>query len=77
MTVVQVFNTQKKERYVYRIKIEETGEYCKNDNNEPCECGTRGWADILFSNCALKHPDKSLVIVREKYGVKSKSSQTL
>ncbi len=65
-----VFNTRIKERYVYRIKIEETGEYCLNSNNEPCECGTRGWADILFDNCQLKYPKNSLVIVREKYIVK-------
>ena len=69
-----IFNVIKKERYVYRIKIEETGEYCTNQNNEPCECGTRGWAEILFDNCVLKYPDKSLVLVREKYDVKSQSS---
>ena len=70
MTVVPVFNTQKKDSYVYRIKIEETGEYCKNQNNEPCECGTRGWADVLFDNCKLKYPNKSLVLVREPRDVK-------
>ena len=69
-----VFNVSKKERYVYRIKIEETGEYCTNQNNEPCECGTRGWAEVLFDNCLLKYPGKSLVLVREKYNVKSRSS---
>ena len=52
------------------FKIEETGEYCTNDNNEPCECGTRGWADVLFSNCRLKYPGKSLILVKEKYNVK-------
>ena len=67
---VQVFNVTKKERFVYRIKIEETGEYCKNDNNEPCECGTRGWAEILFDNCVMKYPNKKLVLVKEKYHVK-------
>ena len=70
----QIFNVKQKERYVYRIKIEETGEYCKNENNEPCECGTRGWADVLFDNCRLKYPGKSLLIVREKYIVKSMPS---
>lgn len=70
----QVFNTKQKERYVYRIKIEETGEYCTNHNNEPCECGTRGWAEVLFDNCALKYPNNNLVLVREKYIVESKSS---
>ena len=74
MTIVPVFNTPIKERYVYRIKIEETGEYCKNQNNEPCECGTRGWADVLFDNCQMKYPGKSLVLVREKQNVKSKPS---
>ena len=74
MTVVPVFNTQIKEKFIYRIKIEETGEYCTNRNNEPCECGTKGWADVLYDNCRLKYPGKSLVIVKEKYSVKSKSS---
>ena len=70
---IPVFNTEKKERYVYRIKIEETGEYCVNSNNEPCECATRGWADLLFDECQRKHAGKPLVLVREKYDVKSKS----
>ena len=68
-----VFNVKKKEVYVYRIIIEETGEYCKNQNNEPCECATLGWAEVLFDNCAIKYPNKSLVLVKEKYNVKSKS----
>ena len=68
-----IFNTQAKELYVYRIKIKETGEYCTNHNNEPCECGTKGWADILFSSCKLKYPGQSLELVRERYDVKSKS----
>jgi hypothetical protein len=72
MTVVPVFNVTIKERYVYRIIIEETGEYCINNNNEPCECATRGWADILFDDCQRKYPGKSLVLVREKYIVKNK-----
>ena len=67
---VPVFNVEKKERYVYRIKFEETKEYCKNFNNEPCECGTIGWAEVLLSNCKLQHPGKALVIVKEKYYVK-------
>ena len=67
---IPVFNTRIKERYVYRIKIKDTGEYCINDNNEPCECGTRGWADVLFSNCLLKYPGKDLILVKEKYNVK-------
>ena len=59
-----------KERFVYRIKIEETGEYCKNGNNEPCECGTLGWANILMDNCKMKYPNKTLVLIKEKYNVK-------
>ena len=70
MTTSNVFNaTQTKERYVYRIKITETGEYCKNDSNEPCECGTKGWAEVLMRNCEMKYPDKKLLLVREKYNV--------
>ena len=67
---VSVFNVQRKEIYLYRIKDEESGEYCKNHNNETCECGTKEWAEVLFSNCKSKHPDKKLIIVREKYDVK-------
>ena len=66
----RVFKVNQKDRYVYRIKIEETGEYCKNENNEPCECGTKGWAEVLMSNCKMKYPDKNLVLVKEKYYVK-------
>ena len=69
-----LFNTQTKERYVYRILIKETGEYCKNSNNEPCECGTEGWAEVLLDSCRIKHPSKTLILVREKYNVKSKPS---
>ena len=65
-----IFNTVIKERYVYRIKFKETGEYVKNQNNEPCECGTKGWAEILFSSCALKYPHEKLILVKEKYSVK-------
>ena len=68
------FKAIKKERLVYRIIIEETGEYCTNANNEPCECSTKGWAEILFDSAKLKYPNKSLVLVREKYDVKSQSS---
>ena len=67
---VPVFNAPKKERYVYRIRIEETGEYCTNHNNEPCECGTKGWADVLMSNCKMKYPNNTLILVKEKYHVK-------
>ena len=67
---VPVFNTPIKERYIYRIKIQETGEYCKNGNNEPCECGTKGWAEVLMSSCRLQYPGKTLVLVKEKYNVK-------
>lgn len=70
MTVTPVFNTVIKEKFIYRIKIKETGEYCTNNNNEPCECGTKGWADVLISNCKMKYPDKTLVLVKEKYNVK-------
>ena len=71
---VPIYNAKNKEKYVYRIKIKETGEYCKNQNNEPCECGTMGWAEVLFDNCLLKYPGKTLILVREKYNVKSESS---
>ena len=67
--LVPVFNTKPKERYVYRILDEDTGEYCKNDNNEPCECTTKGWAKVLFDSCVIKYPNKKLVLVREKYNV--------
>ena len=56
---------------VYRIKIEETGEYCKNKNNEPIECGTAGWAEVLMVNCKMQYPDKKLILVREKQNVES------
>ena len=62
-----VFNAPIRERYVYRIKIEETGEYVRNSNNEICECGTLGWANVLLSSSASKHPNKKLILVREKY----------
>jgi hypothetical protein len=65
-----VYNVSVREKFVYRIKVEETGEYCKNQNNEPCECGTLGWAEILMSNCKMQHPNKKLVLVKEKYNVK-------
>tara|TARA_B100000674_G_scaffold284181_1_gene235112 strand:+ start:389 stop:604 length:216 start_codon:yes stop_codon:yes gene_type:complete len=70
MTTSFTFNVKKKDHYIYRIKIEETGEYCKNKNNEPCECSTLGWAEILMSNCKMQYPDKKLVLVQEKYNVK-------
>ena len=70
MTITPVFNASLKERYVYRIKIKETGEYCVNHNNEPCECGTKGWADVLMSNCKMKHPNKTLLLVKELVHVK-------
>ena len=70
MTVTTVFNTVIKEKFIYRIKIKETGEYCTNNNNEPCECGTKGWAEVLMSNCKMKYPDKTLMLVKEKYNVK-------
>jgi hypothetical protein len=65
-----IYNTPHKQKFVYRIKIEETGEYCKNQNNEPCECGTLGWAEVLMANCKMQYPDKKLVLVKEKYSVK-------
>ena len=65
-----VFNQQKKDHFIYRIKIEETGEYCKNKNNEPCECSTIGWAEILMHNCKMQYPGKKLILVHEKYNVK-------
>ena len=65
-----VYNVPIKEKFIYRIKVEETGEYCKNQNNEPCECGTLSWAEILMSNCKSQYPDKKLILVREKYNVK-------
>tara|TARA_B100000674_G_scaffold383509_1_gene326661 strand:+ start:568 stop:780 length:213 start_codon:yes stop_codon:yes gene_type:complete len=65
-----VYNVLPKEKWIYRIKVEETGEYCRNQNNEPCECGTLGWAEILMSNCKMQYPDKKLVLVKEKYNVK-------
>ena len=64
-----VYNAQKKDRYIYRIKIKETGEYCKNANNEPCECGTLGWAEVLLSSCKLQYPGKTIILVKEKYNV--------
>ena len=70
MTITPVFNSTSKERYIYRIKIKETGEYCMNHNNEPCECGTKGWADVLMSNCKMKYPGKTLILVKEIYHVK-------
>ena len=70
MTVTPVFNTTIKEKFIYRIIIKETGEYCTNNNNEPCECGTKGWAEVLMSNCKMKYPDKTLMLVKEKYNVK-------
>ena len=68
------YNAPVKERYVYRIKFEETGEYVKNGNNEPCECGTKGWAEILFSSCSSKYPNKKLVLVKERYIVERQQS---
>ena len=65
-----VYNVSPKEKWIYRIKIQETGEYCRNQNNEPCECGTLGWAEILMSNCKMQHPGKKLILVQEKYDVK-------
>ncbi len=65
----RIFNVHKKERYVYRIKIKETDEYCKNKNNEPCECGTLGWAEVLLSSCKLQYPGKTLILVKELYHV--------
>ena len=70
MTITPVFNSTSKERYIYRIKIKETGEYCMNHNNEPCECGTKGWADVLMSNCKMKYPGRTLILVKEAYNVK-------
>ena len=67
---VPVFNVKKKDVYLYRIKNEETGEYCLNHNNEPCECGTKEWAKILYDSLKNKNPGCNLVIVREKYIVK-------
>ncbi len=65
-----VFNTPIRERYVYRIKFEQSGEYVKNSNNEPCECGTIGWAEVLLSNCTSKYPNTKLILVKERYIVK-------
>ena len=62
-------NVFKKDLYVYRIKDKETGEYCKNYNNEPCECGTKAWAEILLASCKTKNPEKKLMLVREKLNV--------
>lgn len=63
-------SNKKREVFVYRIKIKETGEYCKNENNEPCECGTLNWAKILMSNCKTAYPGKELILEKEKYYVK-------
>jgi hypothetical protein len=59
-----------REVYVYRIKIKETGEYCKNKNNEPCECATLDWAELLLNNCKMHYPEKNLELIKEKYYVK-------
>ena len=65
-----IYNVKTKEKLIYRIKIQETGEYCTNQNNEPCECGTLGWAEVLMVNCQSQHPGKKLILVQEKYDVK-------
>ena len=67
---VPVFNVSRKEVYLYRIKDKNTGEYCLNHNNEPCECGTKEWANVLYDSLKIKNPNKDLIIVREKYIVK-------
>lgn len=59
-----------REVFLYRIKIKETGEYCKNQNNEPCECGTLKWAEVLMDSCKISNPNKKLILVKEKYYVK-------
>ena len=66
---IPVFNVLKKDIYVYRIKDINSGEYFKNYNNEPCECGTKAWAKILLDSCKLKNPNNILVIVKEKLNV--------
>jgi hypothetical protein len=62
------FNINKKrENYlVYRIVISGSNEYCVNKNGEPCEASTKGWAEVLFDNCKMTHPDKKLKLIREK-----------
>tara|TARA_Y100001970_G_C14071008_1_gene769432 strand:+ start:718 stop:930 length:213 start_codon:yes stop_codon:yes gene_type:complete len=67
---IPTFNMRIKERTIYRIKNQETGEYCKNSNDEPYECGTEGWAKVMFDICALKYRNSNLKIVKEKYNVK-------
>lgn len=61
-----VFNVVKKEYIVYQIKIVETGKFCVNENNEPCQAGTKAWADVLMANCKSKYPDKHLEFVKVK-----------
>ena len=61
-----VFNVEKKEYTVYRIKIVETGKFCVNENDEPCQAGTKAWAEILMASCKSKYPGKHLEFVKVK-----------